>query len=87
MSAMTQTDDMAEELFENFATELEAVAKRYAAKIRELYKKVRDPQILDSSVDWVLSRVIRALEQETGYYFDVASVNNISDYLERRIVD
>jgi hypothetical protein len=73
-------------LFENFATELEFVVRRYAPRVRQLYKEVKDPQLLDSSVDWVIARLIRALEQETGYYFDVASVSNLEDYLERHII-
>jgi hypothetical protein len=75
---------MVEELFENFATELEAIAKRYGPRIRQLYRGVKDPRLLDSSVDYVIARLIRAMEQEAGYYFDVASVSNLEDYLERR---
>jgi hypothetical protein len=79
-------EDAVEELFENFATELESVVRKYAPRLKQLYKSVKDPQKIDASIDYTIARLIRALEHETRYYFDVASVNNIEDYLERRII-
>jgi hypothetical protein len=79
-------EDVAEELIENFATELESVVRRYAPKIKEFYRNVRDPQTLDGAIDYVIARVIRALEHDAGYAFDIASIYSLEDYLERQLV-
>jgi len=94
MAAIPATEDgtttaaqAMEELFENMATEFESIVRKYAPRIKQTYKSVKDPQLLDAAIDNVLARVIRALEWETGYYyFDVVSVYNISDWLERKLI-
>jgi len=77
-------EDCAEELFENFATEMEVVVKRYAPKVRELYKRM-DARLLNGAIDWVVARMVRALELEAGYEFNGTSVNNIEDYIEHTL--
>jgi hypothetical protein len=72
-------------LVDELEAELRAVIDRYKPKIREAYKSVRDPQVLDGSLDAVVASVIASLE-ECGYYFDTASVDNVLYHLDRRIV-
>jgi hypothetical protein len=78
--------DPAEEILENMAKELEAVARKYAPQIKRIYKNVNDPQALDAAVDSILARLIKILEAESGYAFDVASIYNLEDWLERRVL-
>ena len=87
VESATEDVQAMEELFENMATEFESIVRKYAPRIKQIYKSVKDPQLLDATIDNVLARVIRALEWETGYYyFDVVSVYNISDWLERKLI-
>jgi len=70
-------------LFENFAAELEFVARKYAPKVRQLYRAVNDLQGLDELIDFVIARLIKVLEQDAKYAFDLGSVYNIKEWLDK----
>jgi hypothetical protein len=78
-SVVTPTDTIGEMI-----AELRSVVGKYKTAIREAYRSVRDPQLLDETLDGAVAAVISELE-DCGYAFDTASVDNILYLLDRRI--